>query len=79
MIKRFLNDQEYPEPKKVKIGSSIDISKIVEFSGGKWLVEWDDKSRTWENFYTLKDKPEFETYVLLNMKNSKNILPEYIN
>lgn len=55
-------------------------SEIVKIIGGEdsgsWLVEWNDKQRTFISFSVLKDLDIFERYLNTNIRNGKLAIPE---
>ncbi len=55
--------------KKRKTSGSLSVKKILTFQDKKWLIEWDDNSRTWESFEKLKDEIVFREYIEDAMKD----------
>lgn len=62
--------------RKITLEPVFDIIKtkiaiqIVEFhpKTKEWLVEWRDKTRTWENYDTIKDQAAFRDMVEKNLQ-----------
>lgn len=55
------------------------ISTIMEVQNKKWLVEWNDKTRSWESYDNLKDLEIFQEYILKYCNNTRNKkVPSYI-
>jgi hypothetical protein len=52
------------------------IVNIIEVNNRKWLVEWNDKSRSWEKYEKLKDLEIFKEYIFKCCK--KLSTPSYI-
>jgi hypothetical protein len=55
------------------------LVRILEINhSGKWLVEWSDKTRTWEDYENIKNIPSFQKVIqtLVQRKNEKQ--PVYI-
>lgn len=53
------------------------IIKVIEMNNDKWLVEWNDKTRSWEDFNKLKNYPTFKHFVETLIKPKKEF-PQYI-
>jgi hypothetical protein len=45
--------------------STMECSKIIFFDSTqrRWLVEWSDKTRSWEEYATLKDFEIFKNFI----------------
>jgi len=71
--------------KKRKCDNDIfnNIVQVVEIKNNNWLVEWEDKTRTWENYEELKHTDAFKNYIVkavnkaIYVDKSKKC-PEYI-
>lgn len=48
----------------------------VDFKNNLWLVEWNDKSRTWEKFNVVKNFDFFESFIMFHLKPKE--YPTYI-
>lgn len=57
-----------------------DLSSIIDISGDNWLIEWTDRTRTWECYDDIKILPSFRKYIeflILRRRNSPS--PSYIS
>lgn len=74
--------QEEPPYKKRKVNDDNRIvSFIVEIQpeNRKWLVEWRDKTRSWENYDDLKNLDSFRMYLESIITKPRWEPPFYIN
>lgn len=54
-------DPVYP----IKPVKNKNITKIIETNAKTrdWLVEWDDKTRTWESFINIRETNAFQSFI----------------
>lgn len=68
--------------RKIIVTTMKYVNKIIEMhpTGKKWLVEWSDKTRTWETYDIVKDLQIFQDF-LQYVCNTKNVnkIPSYIS
>lgn len=69
--------------KKRKFEIEKDIKKVIEFDiiSKKWLIEWDDRSRSWEDYESIKDHYGFKLFIQNTFKKGREreLSPSYIN
>lgn len=67
--------------KKRKLEDEKNMKRIVEFDiiSKRWLIEWDDKSRSWEDYENIKDMYGFKQLIqgMFRTRNREN--PSYIS
>jgi hypothetical protein len=70
----------YPTSKKRRIEAVKFITSIVELhqTSKKWLVEWSDKTRTWETYDVIKDLDIFQSFLAGICKKEIRNIPFYI-
>lgn len=69
--------------KKRKISTAVKfITNVIarHSSGEKWLVEWCDRTRTWETYDVVKDLRIFQDFlhVLMESVGKSKEIPSYI-
>lgn len=72
---------DFPNKKRkasTKCSSVKIIVKILELhpTNKNWLVEWTDKTRSWEIYDVIKDLDSFQHFITTT---KKTYIPEYIS
>jgi hypothetical protein len=75
---------DFPNKKRrvsTESGSVKIIVKILELhpTNKKWLVEWTDRTRSWETYDVIKDLDSFQHFITKNYTTKKTNIPEYIS
>lgn len=59
--------------RKIAVSTLKYVTQIIEMhsTGEKWLVEWSDKTRTWETYDIVKDLHIFQDFLQCFCKGTK--------
>lgn len=76
----YSDDINSIKKRKYEIEVVIRINKILEFDiiSKKWLIEWDNKTRTWEFFEDIKNMYEFKKLLENLFIKTGKFQPSYI-
>jgi hypothetical protein len=76
----YSDDINSIKKRKYEIDVVIRINKILEFDiiSKKWLIEWDNKTRTWEFFEDIKNMYEFKKLLENLFIKTGKFQPSYI-